>query len=357
MPTRPTAIEISGQLPPTRFDAPRVIATDQTFPSNTDVAAQSLFTVVDPQGDVITKYQLTDYSAGGGYWIVDGAPVEGTMTVTAAQLEGASFHIGGVGSVDHVGIRAFDGAVWGVEKQFDISAPAVNQAPVATGLSFTLARNTMVDATQTFTASDADGHITTYVFRDDTADAGSGHWVFKGDVQSAGVDIEVAASELSSMRWQAGSTPNGVVDQVTVTVRDNDGATATAHSVLTTAKNQIPTLDVEDVTLVVNQHVKVSTLVKYFDPDSDAPTIFALSDKTTGGGHFELDGEVLGLNGALSYEEFSPEEFARLEFVAGGTSGTDLLSIRVYDGMEWSSPWDDFKAFTVAPAAPDLFTL
>ena len=99
-------------------DATRTLAKGVT-----SVAASSLFSVSDADGDAITQYQLWDGTtdAASGHWVVDGI-AQGTknnITVSAAQLANATYQTGTVGDLLYV--RAFDGTAWSAWNGFNVN--------------------------------------------------------------------------------------------------------------------------------------------------------------------------------------------------------------------------------------------
>ena len=115
--------------------APVVTASDFTASKNQNIAASSLFSVSDADGDAITQYQFWDSTADAlsGRFVVGGV-AQGSgqnIDVTAAQLSSTTFQSGS-GS-DDLWVRAYDGILWSAWTPFHVNAP-VNHAPVATGV-------------------------------------------------------------------------------------------------------------------------------------------------------------------------------------------------------------------------------
>src|SRR5205807_49245 len=96
----------------------------------TSVAALSLFSATDADGDSITKYALWD-TQGNGHWVVNGATqaTNAEIDITAAQLALTTYRSGN--GTDQLYVRAYDGIAWGAWQAFTVIAP-VNQAPVVT---------------------------------------------------------------------------------------------------------------------------------------------------------------------------------------------------------------------------------
>src|SRR5439155_10475536 len=86
------------------------------------VAASTLFTATDPNGDAITTYALKDVT-GNGHFVVNGV-VQATnveIDLTAAQLAQTTYQSGS-GS-DQISIRASDGTLWSTWQTATVTAP------------------------------------------------------------------------------------------------------------------------------------------------------------------------------------------------------------------------------------------
>jgi hypothetical protein len=163
--------------------APVVTASNQTLTHNQSIAASSLFTATDPDGQTITTYALKDLT-GNGHFVVNGV-VQGTnveIDLTAAQLAQATY-VAGSGS-DQISIRASDGTLWSAWQTATITAPVdpatptvaapVDQAPVVTASNQTLTSNQIIVASWQFTATDANGGVlATYTLNEEAIGNGS----------------------------------------------------------------------------------------------------------------------------------------------------------------------------------------
>jgi hypothetical protein len=129
-----------------------------------NIAATTLFSASDSDGDAITAYQFEDLTtgAGSGSWIVGGVtqPAGQPINVTPAQLASASFQSGS-GS-DELMVRASDGLLWGDWTTFNVNAP-IDHAPVVSGNDITVGPATSTPLPNLFSVSDTDGDpITNY---------------------------------------------------------------------------------------------------------------------------------------------------------------------------------------------------
>jgi hypothetical protein len=174
--------------------APVVTASNQTLTHNQSIAASSLFTATDPDGQTITTYALKDLT-GNGHFVVNGV-VQGTnveIDLTAAQLAQATY-VAGSGS-DQISIRASDGTLWSAWQTATLTAPVdqapapvtapvdpatptvaapVDQAPVVTASNQTPTSNQIIVASWQFTATDANGGVlATYTLNEEAIGNGS----------------------------------------------------------------------------------------------------------------------------------------------------------------------------------------
>lgn len=188
---------------------PVVMAPDYAAHHNQTIAATSLFSVSDGDGDPITAYQFWDSAgnAAGGHWVVGGAaqPVGQAIDVTPAQLASATFQSGS-GS-DHLWVRASDGIAWGAWQGFYLNAP-IDHAPVVSGSDTSLALNTTRAASSLFSVTDADGDaMKTYELWDSVNPASNAHFLLNGAMQPSGQGIFVDASLLNQTSFVAASSP------------------------------------------------------------------------------------------------------------------------------------------------------
>jgi serralysin len=101
---------------------------------NTLVAASSLFTASDPDGDAIASYGFWNCAGyadeAGGHFVLDGVVlgVNQEINVSAAQLTQLAYQGGSI--TDTVWVRANDGTQWGDWSSGFKVTPPVNHAPV-----------------------------------------------------------------------------------------------------------------------------------------------------------------------------------------------------------------------------------
>jgi hypothetical protein len=186
--------------------APVVTVANINATVGQSIAASSLFSVTDADGDPIIEYQFYDGPVGTGHFTVNGVVlgVNQTIDVSAAQLAQTTF-TAGPGS-DDVYVRAFDGKNWSVESGnwtvFHATAP-VNHAPVVSAANVTATVGESFAASSLFSVTDADGDtITEYQFYD--GPVATGHFTVNGVVQGINQIVDVSAAQLAQTTFVAG---------------------------------------------------------------------------------------------------------------------------------------------------------
>ncbi|MVT66203.1 hypothetical protein GPL21_13925 [Bradyrhizobium pachyrhizi] len=323
--------------------APTVNASNVTAAhGQTSVAASSLFTVSDPDPDTMTQFAFWD-TGGNGHWVVNGvaqaAGVE--IDVPASQLSQVSYVFGPTGSApDTLYIRANDGTLWGGWKSFT-ATPGPEVAPVVTASNVTaLHGQTSALASNLFSVTDNDSDaITQYAFWDT---GGNGHWVVNGVAQSAGVEIDVAAANLSQVSYvfgPGGSTPD------TLYVRANDGTLWGAWTAFTATPGPdvAPVVTASNVTALHGQtSALASNLFSVSDSENDTITQYAFWD-TGGNGHWVVNGVAQSAGVEI---DVAAANLSQVSYVFGpGGSTPDTLYVRANDGSKWGT----WTAFTATP--------
>jgi len=317
------------------------------------VAASSLFTASDPDGNTITSYEFTDNGAGGGQFRLGGvAQASGqAITVTAAQLSNLVYAGGGGTGVETISVRASDGVLWSSALSLSLTTVQPNRAPnvVAGGIS-NVAAGAVVAAASLFTASDPDGNaITSYEFTDNGA--GGGQFRLGGVAQASGQAITVTAAQLVNLVYAAGA--GGGVE--TISVRASDGAlwsNALSISMTTDAaavpppSNAAPVIGTGIGSVGANQWALASTLFNASDPEGSAITAYRFTDLTSGNGYLWNNGTTIAAEATF---EVTATQLPNVWF-RSSTSGpvSDTLRVEAFDGTSWGS-----RDLSIATAAPN----
>jgi hypothetical protein len=315
--------------------APVVTAPNAGIAARSSVAASSLFTVSDPEGDSIISYDFYD-ATGSGHFVVNGlVQAAGTIIpVTAAQLASTSYVAGSTN--DQLYVRASDGTMWSAWTPFTAGA-----APTVTASNIALAAGASATASSLFTATDG-GTFTQYDFYDAT---GNGHFTVNGTTQATASIIPVPAAQLAQTSYVAGTG----TDQLYV--RAYDGTSWSAWTPFT-AGPTAPTVSAANVSLAASSSVAASNLFTATDTDGGSITAYDFYD-ATGSGHFVVNGTS---EQAGTIIPVSAAQLAQTSYVAG--AGTDQLYVRAFEGALWSN-WMPFTAGATPPSvtAPNLSTV
>jgi hemolysin type calcium-binding protein len=345
--------------------APVLTTANTTLNHGQSVAASSLFSVSDADGDAMTRYQLWDSTndPNSGNFVVNGVvqPAWTVIDITSPQLTQTSFVAGTVG--DGIQIRAFDGAAWSAADNvrwapFAVSI-GVNRAPVLTTANTTLRHGQSVAVSSLFTVSDPDSDtITRYQLWDSTNDPNSGYFVVNGVVQPAWTVIDITAAQLAQTSFIAGTVGDGIQ------IRAFDGAAWSAADnvrwapfTVTVPVNQAPLLTTTDIPVSHGQSIAASSMFSVSDPDGDTITRYQLWDATNepSSGHFVVNGVA---QAAWTVIDITAAQLAQISFIAGTVS--DNIQIRAYDGAAWSAAdnvrWAPFAVTVPADRAPVLTT-
>jgi hypothetical protein len=326
-------LHIYNQAPVLTSPAEKIVLTGQT------IAASSLFSVSDPDGDSITSYTFFDNTPGGGHFVLNGVTqADGTnITVTAADLANLTYTASSTPGADLVTVRASDGQILSRGASPSIKAVTSisgNAAPViTTPASQTVIQGQSLAASSLFTVADANGDsITSYMFRN----AGTtGHFSLSGVAQANGSWITVSAANLANLTFVGGST--GGSDQVTITATDGGAWSAWGATLIDSAlhaTNSAPVVSVPTSRIVVQGHsVAASSLFSVSDADGDPIVSYQFQNSGTTG-HFELNG-VAQANG--SWIVVSAANLANLAYVAGTQAGSDRINIFASDGIAASA--------------------
>src|ERR1043166_2723946 len=173
-----------------------------------EVALSSLFSVSDPDGSAITRYEFWDSGpdAGGGYFKLAGsAPsAQQAITVTLADLAQATYVGGSKPGAETLWVRANDGNGYGPWASWEMTTgnalPAIAAADARIHLNHARAGSAL------FSVAHADGAgVSRYRFWDSGAQNDSGYFRLAGVRQSAGAAIEVDATNLPPPHYFGGT--------------------------------------------------------------------------------------------------------------------------------------------------------
>jgi len=318
--------------------APVADGTNATVITGEALAASTLFTVSDADGDAPVRYEFWDDVNGGGYWSVNGVQqaAAAAIAVDAADLADTEYVGGANTGSERVWVRVNDGMQWGAWESWTMNSwpHLTNAAPVATASSTTILLDQSVAAATLFSVTDADGDaVTQYQFFDSTA--GNGHFTVNGVAQGVNVAIGVTAAQLADTAFQGGSATGSD----TVWVRANDGMAWGAWKSWTMNSwphlgNAAPVVSATNAGILANEALSASMFFGVSDADGDAATAYQFWDDVNGGGYWSLNGVQQASSQAIPV---TAAQLADLDYVGGANPGTERVWARASDGMGWGA--------------------
>ena len=311
--------------------APTVMAPDFSATRGQVVSASSLVSANDGDGDSLL-YFFYDNSAepASGHFTVNGVvqAANTTFAVTAAQLGSTTFTAGQL--PDDLFVNAWDGAAYSGPKEFHVNVPA-NQAPTVTAPDFSASKGQIVDASDLFTANDANGDPLLYFFYDNSAAATSGHFTVNGVVQAAGTTFAVSAAQLAQTTFTAGTAGS---DDLFVNAWDGVAFSGPKEFHVNVVDNA-PTVTITAPSQASSgQILNASSLFSANDADGDSLLYFFYDNSAAAtSGHFEINGVTQAAGTTFAVGQTQLEQTT---FVAG-TTGDDLF-VNAWDGHNFSGP-------------------
>ena len=268
--------------------APTVAASDRTATRGQVINASSLFSASDADGDHLL-YFFYDNSAdpASGHFTVGGAVQAAgtTFAVSEVQLAQTTF-TAGTSSSDDLYVNVWDGSLFSGPQEFHVNV-APNRAPMVTASDFSAAKGQTYNASQLFSASDADGDNLLYFFYDNSADPMSGHFTVNGVVQAAGTTFAVSAAQLGSLTFTAGTASS---DDLFVNAWDGSLYSGPKEFHVNIPANHAPTVTASDISASRGDILNASSLFSANDADGDHLLYFFYDNSADpASGHFTVE--------------------------------------------------------------------
>jgi hypothetical protein len=166
-------------------------------------------------------------------------------------------------------------------------------------------------------------------------------FVINGVPQTGGHEIDLAPADIANTYYDVG-TLGGTDTMWAQLMQYNGQLTGWQQFWVSSPVDTPPTVSVANLTATPGKIFAASSLFTASDPDGDTLTQYGFLDTGTGGGHFVLNGVAQAVNQEI---DVSAAQLSQLTYQAG-TTGTDTLQVRAYDGTQWSN-WSN--SFTVTP--------
>ncbi len=328
--------------------SPVVTTYNQTLNPGTSIAGSDLFTVYDPDGDVIQRYWLYDYnstmanSSTTGYFTLNGVQQHHGFAVNESELATVEFVAGSESGTDKIYIQAYDGTTWSESSLGMVTTEFANQAPVVSLNSQPYFAKPGVDtALDFFSVTDPDGDpITLYAFSTSSVYGGNGYLTVDGVAQEHSW-FTVEADQLDQVNF-VGTTNAGYAR---ILVKAYDGQ-AWSDPVQKTV-NIMRSVTADDFTIEVGSSISVQD---FLVEDTDTPFItrywFEDTNKSSTSGYFTVNG--IKQNG--TYFTVDADQLDTVHFVAGSESGDDGVRIRpMTESGSWSGHFTNLT-ITTEPA-------
>ncbi len=335
--------------------APTVTTTSTTLGVEKVVALSTLISAVDPDGDTVTRYTITD-PAGGGRISLGGAinlasaaeQAAGSYTVSAADLSKVIFIGGGN---EQLSVRAYDGVQWGGAAALTVtdSALVVTAKP-----PLRLKTGETVPLSDLFSVTDPSNSITMYWFQD------------LNPLNGGTVNLNGATNLLSSFEESRGYYQVSAKDLSKVTFTGDGTAYLMARSyngvswgekALLSVYNAAPVVKTYPRSLKLGETVSLSELFSVTDYEGDQITKYSIWDKA-GGGTVNLNGatNLLGsINTEIGRYEILASDFAKLTYTGGGTEDVEFSAFD--GGAGYVVPLRITNAAPVVEALPKTLNL
>ena len=339
-----------SQLTATTKTSVTVNAENVSVGERSLIAGASLITSIsNPSGDTISAYWFDDFGTNGGYFTVGGVaqPDGAFFSVTPAQLSSVEYVGGASAGSETLNVTVTDATTGTFAPTEAITATTVTSPVTVNVENFSVAEDASVAAASMIASVSApSGHtIGEYGFYD--AGSGNGHFTLNGVAQPDGQWIDVAATNLSSLRYVGGPGPG----TENLFVEAYDAATQiwspSAELTATTAAAPI-TVGVQNVVVSEGHSIAASSLITAIsNPHGDNITAYWFYDFGTNGGYFTVGG-VAQPDG--QFFSVTPAQLSSVAYVGGATPGSETLNVTVYDATTGDyAPNGVLTATTTAP--------
>lgn len=325
--------------------APLAAANDLSLRANQWSQLTSLISFADADGDAAVRYEFWDggAAAGSGYFWTPANPhhpANTAISVTAAELPNLWLRGGQVAGSETLSMRAFDGTDWSAWDTFTFTTTP-NTRPVATINDRSLHINqwSRVDGWINYSDGDGDSAVQ-YQFYDAGSEAGSGYfWTPDNPHHAAGAPITVNAADIDDV-WLRGGASSGA-ELMFVRAFDGTDWGEWDPIIFSTTPNTRPVATINDHSLSINQWSRVDSWISSSDPDGDSVVQYQFYDAgadANSGYFWTPNNPHHAANTPITVNAADVDDV----WLRGGvTSGSELMFVRAFDGLEWGE-WDQF---------------
>ena len=321
------------------------------------VAASTLFTASDADGDTITQYDFWDSGSGGGHWLLNRAALGTNQDniLSATQLSQIGYQSGT--GTDTLWVRASDGIQFGNWSQsFTVSAPAVRLPTLNVTSDGNALRGQTLALSILLTISDPDQvGFQKLELWDSSGTVGGGQFVVNGIAQTGGHEIDVAPADVAKTIFDVG-TLGGTDTLWAQLLQDNGQVTGWQMFTVTAPAARLPALNVISTSNATRGGtLPLSTLVTVSDPDHVGFSQLELWDSngTAAAGQFVVNGTPQTGGHEI---DVSPSNVANTVFDVGTLGGTDTLWAQLLENNGQTTGWQPFTV-TAPPARLPTLTV
>ena len=174
-------------------------------------------------------------------------------------------------------------------------------------------------------------------FRDNGEETFSGRFVLAGVEQAKQTWIEIDASLIDQLTYEAGYA----ISSETVSFQAYDGrfwSSVSAADIFTVVANlRPPEVTFTGQAILSSEAIQVMDMIDASDPDGYPISAYYVIDRNvnSNGGYLSMDGTRLA-SGVFHWVK--AEDIDRLWYVGGMAAESESITVRVYDGAFWSAP-------------------
>ena len=319
--------------------APAISVLGTSSGLNQTIAASSVFTASDADGDAIRAYKVTDATAGGARLLLNGIQQAENTPIIVSDLSQLSILTSSVNrSVNAFTVQAYDGLDWSPLATINLtSALPDNPSVVTVNGSFMVAPNNWLDVTPAnlpITVSDADGDpVVSYRFTDLTNGANSDYLWFNSNIAQGG-SVVVAAGQLSNL-WIHGAA-GACTDALQVEVYDGyQWSAPQIINVVTHGANHAPVVAAATTTFTLDQTVDASSIFTVSDADGDTIQQYTITQTTANGAQLLVNGTAQPENMPVTV---NAADLADVQIVISSANrSVDTFTVQASDGYDWSA--------------------
>lgn len=229
---------------PNRF-APVVQALDRNVARNEQLAAHTMFSPSDADGNTVKAVALFDtgIEPNGGYFTVGGVvqAAREWFEVSAEELTSVRYNAAAILDRESFRVKVFDGMYW---SDFQTATVSTIEKPVVDLDDITVVgEREEIQASSLFSQSDVGPALTEFEVLDFNDDPLSGSWQLGGVDLEAGIVHRIAASELPDLTFVGGSIDDRYSDEIMMRANNSQHWSDWSRGSVNTEPNMVEALN------------------------------------------------------------------------------------------------------------------